>query len=76
MKINNLILRTDSYKPTFWPMYPEGTDGLYSYMESRGGKFSETVMFGTHFYLVEYLSQSVTQEMVRISLKWILMLSL
>lgn len=61
---NNLILRTDSYKVTHWPVYPSGTEYLYSYLESRGGMFSETVMFGATYYLKEYLSTPITQDMI------------
>ena len=61
---NNLILRTDSYKVTHWPLYPSGTEFLYSYLESRGGVFSETVMFGTQYYLKKYLDVRITKEMI------------
>lgn len=61
---NNLILRTDSYKVSHWPVYPEGTDYIFSYMESRGGAFAETVMAGTNFYLRRYLDVRITKEMV------------
>ena len=35
----NLLLRTDSYKVTHWRQYPPKTEFVYSYFESRGGKF-------------------------------------
>ena len=31
--------------------YPPGTELVYSYFESRGGKFSETVFFGLQYIL-------------------------
>lgn len=43
---NNLILSTDSYKLGHHQQYPEGTQKVYSYFESRGGKFPYTVFFG------------------------------
>ena len=51
----NPILRTDSYKLTHWNQYPVGTEHVYSYLESRGGFFDETVLVGTRYYLKEYL---------------------
>lgn len=57
----NLILKTDSYKITHGPVYPEGTQHVLSYMESRGGRFPETVMVGLQYYLQEYLSKPITQ---------------
>ena len=38
----NLVLQTDSYKFTHWKQYPPGTEYVYSYLESRGGMFSQT----------------------------------
>lgn len=69
MTTKNLILRTDSYKVSHWPVYPEGTDFIYSYLESRGGLFPETVMAGTHFYLKRYLDVRITAEMVEYARK-------
>ena len=47
----NLLLMTDSYKFTHWRQYPPGTERVYSYIESRGGMFAETVFFGLQYYL-------------------------
>lgn len=55
---------TDSYKVTHWPVYPKGTEFVYSYMESRGGKFSETVQFGQLYYVAKYLTNPITMEMI------------
>jgi len=63
MMRNNFILQTDSYKLTHWKQYPEGTTKVYSYLESRGGKFDSTLFFGLQYYLKEYFEgQVVTQE--------------
>lgn len=54
------IIRSDSYKVSHAPQLPPGTTGTYSYMESRGGLFPETVWFGLNYYLKEYLSERIT----------------
>ena len=51
----NFLLRTDSYKFTHWKQYPPHTTGIYSYLESRGGMFPNTVFFGLQYYLRTYL---------------------
>jgi nicotinamide phosphoribosyltransferase len=52
-------LRSDSYKLTHWRQYPPGTTEVYSYLESRGGRFPQTVFFGLQPYLRRYLAGSV-----------------
>jgi nicotinamide phosphoribosyltransferase len=52
-------LRSDSYKLTHWRQYPPGTTEVYSYLESRGGRFPQTVFFGLQPYLRSYLAGSV-----------------
>ena len=64
MKNKNLILATDSYKLTHWKQYPKGTTTIYSYLESRGGKFPATLFFGLQYYLKKYLTIQITKEMV------------
>jgi len=58
-KIISLILDTDSYKFSHWKQYPPNTTAMYSYLESRGGKFEKTVFFGLQYYLKKYLSTSI-----------------
>jgi nicotinamide phosphoribosyltransferase len=60
----NPILLTDSYKVTHWKAYPEGTEYVYSYLESRGGIYQETVFFGLQYYLKKYLTVRITHEMI------------
>ncbi len=60
----NLILDTDSYKASHWLQYPPGTTAIYSYLESRGGKYAQTVFFGLQYILKKYLSQPVEIWMV------------
>jgi nicotinamide phosphoribosyltransferase len=50
----NFLLRTDSYKFTHWKQYPAKTTRIYSYLESRGGMFPNTVFFGLQYYLKHY----------------------
>jgi nicotinamide phosphoribosyltransferase len=57
----NLILDTDSYKASHWQQYPPGTTGMYSYLESRGGTYGQTVFFGLQYLLKEYLAGSVVE---------------
>lgn len=51
---SNPILLTDSYKVTHWRQYPPATEFVYSYLESRGGKFDEVVFFGLQYILDRY----------------------
>ncbi len=60
----NLILDTDSYKASHWLQYPPGTTAMFSYLESRGGKYAQTVFFGLQYILKKYLTQSVEPWMV------------
>ena len=57
----NILLNTDSYKVSMFKQYPAGTTGVYSYIESRGGKYDKTVMFGLQAFIKEYLLEPITQ---------------
>jgi nicotinamide phosphoribosyltransferase len=57
----NLILNTDSYKVSMFKQYPAGTTGVYSYIESRGGRYDRTVFFGLQAFIKEYLLAPITQ---------------
>lgn len=59
--IDNLILKTDSYKASHWLQYPPGTKKVFSYFESRGGKFTHTVFFGLLYYL-EQLAKGIDHD--------------
>lgn len=61
---NNLLLDTDSYKASHYLQYPANTTRVFSYIESRGGKYGQTVFFGLQYMLKEYLSKPITKEMV------------
>lgn len=62
--MHNVILLADSYKYSQFNQYPEGTEYVYSYIESRGGKYDETVFFGLQAFIKEYLTQPITMEMI------------
>lgn len=68
--MENLILKTDSYKLTHWKMLPPGSAYAYSYIESRGSDqhetrglldgYKETLWFGLQAILKRHFSQPVT----------------
>jgi nicotinamide phosphoribosyltransferase len=58
----NIILATDGYKLTHWKQYPPGTRTVYSYFESRGGKFDSTIFFGLQYFIQRYLSGPVVTK--------------
>lgn len=58
----SIILNTDSYKVSMWKQYPPHTTQVYSYVESRGGKYKETVFFGLQAFIKEYLTNPITME--------------
>lgn len=60
----NIILNADSYKFSQWPQYPKGTEYVYSYIESRGGKYDKLVFLGLQAFIRKYLSKPVTRKMV------------
>lgn len=62
--LNNLLLNTDSYKASHFVQYPPGSDGMFSYIESRGGAYDRTVFFGLQIILKEYLAQPITRAMI------------
>jgi nicotinamide phosphoribosyltransferase len=63
----NLILNTDSYKVSMFKQYPAGTTGVYSYIESRGGRYDRTVFFGLQAFIKEYLLDPITQADIDIA---------
>jgi nicotinamide phosphoribosyltransferase len=63
--IDNIILATDSYKLTHAAMYPEGTKGVYSYLEARkGARDPYTVFFGLQAILEDLEGVVVTAEKI------------
>lgn len=62
--MENIILATDSYKASHFSLYPPDVTGLYSYIESRGGKFKEILFFGLQYAITKYLGKPITKEMI------------
>jgi nicotinamide phosphoribosyltransferase len=63
----NLLLNTDSYKYSQFPQYPPQTEGVYSYIESRGGKHDDTLFFGLQMFIKEYLLKPIRMEDIDIA---------
>jgi nicotinamide phosphoribosyltransferase len=61
---DNPITMTDSYKASHWVQYPDDVTSMYSYFESRGGRYRETVFFGLQYYLLHYLTRPITKAHV------------
>lgn len=65
LKPDNLILCTDAYKYSHHKFYGVEMTKMISYLESRGGKFSETVFYGLQIILKQYLEGiAITKEEV------------
>lgn len=58
----NIILKTDSYKPSHWLQYPPDTRGIYSFFESRGGEFDATLFFGLQYLIKKHLVGRVVTD--------------
>ena len=72
MILSNILKMTDSYKTSHAVQYPPGTTKVYSYLESRGGEYRETVFFGLQYFLTRYLEGCVvTPERIADAKKFI-----
>jgi nicotinamide phosphoribosyltransferase len=61
----NILLLADAYKYSHHKLYYPGTTKIYSYLESRGGEYGETVFFGLQYFLKHYLEGKViTREKI------------
>lgn len=58
----NVLQDQDSYKYSHYLQYKPGTKSMFSYIESRGGKYPKTVFFGLQYYLKEYFEGVVITE--------------
>jgi nicotinamide phosphoribosyltransferase len=64
-KPDNLVLCSDAYKYSHPKFYGTTMTKMISYMESRGGKFSETLFYGLQIILKQYLEGvAITKEEV------------
>lgn len=61
----NSINDTDSYKLSHFLLYPDNMEYMESYLESRGGEFSECTLFGLQYVIHRYLAKTVTEEMIQ-----------
>ncbi|NUX56477.1 nicotinate phosphoribosyltransferase [Paraburkholderia youngii] len=62
--LSNPILNTDSYKASHFLQYPPDATAMFSYIESRGGRYDRTLFFGLQMLLKEYLCRPVTGAMI------------
>lgn len=60
----SLITDTDSYKFSHWNQYPAHTTQMMSYVESRGGPFSDCTLFGLQYLMHEYLAKPISRAQV------------
>merc|ERR1719410_1478826 len=65
---DNIILLSDSYKVSHWKQYPDGTEYVYSYFESRGCDnkgWDSVCFFGLQYFLKRYMvGQVVTKAKI------------
>lgn len=60
----NPILNTDSYKASHYLQYPPEASAMFSYIESRGGRYDRTLFFGLQMLIKEYLCRPIMAEMI------------
>jgi nicotinamide phosphoribosyltransferase len=58
----SILLNADSYKFSQFNQYPEGTEYVYSYIESRGGKYDTTVFFGLQAFIYKHLLHPIVMS--------------
>lgn len=66
----SILLDVDSYKVSMWKQYPPGTEYVYSYIESRGGRYDKTLFFGLQAFIREKLSVPITLEEIKFADKF------
>lgn len=63
--MTNIIKLTDSYKVSHARQYPPGTERIFSFFESRGGRFTTVTFFGLQYLIKKYLvGQVVTHSKI------------
>lgn len=63
----SIIFNTDSYKYSQWNQYPQNTRYVYSYIESRGGKWEDLIYLGFLQAFFDEYFQPITQEDIDIA---------
>ena len=67
MLIDELMMRSDGYKYGHPDMLPEGTEHVYSYLESRGGaRYNRTLFNGLQPMLLQYMEGRVITSTAQI----------
>lgn len=56
----NLVMLSDSYKYSQPYQYPLDVDGMYGYLESRGGVYENILWDGMQYYIKKFLSKPIT----------------
>lgn len=59
---SNPILATDSYKLSHPTVYPEGTDGMYAYIEPRTNGKDTVMLFGLQMWLIKFVENPATLD--------------
>jgi nicotinamide phosphoribosyltransferase len=67
--LKSIMTNTDSYKASMYKQYPPGTTIVYSYIESRGGKYDRTLFFGLQTFIKQYLMKLITREQIEFAAK-------
>jgi nicotinamide phosphoribosyltransferase len=57
----SILLDTDSYKVSMWKQYPAGTEYVYSYISSRGGRYAQTEFIGVQAFAKRLAKIRITQ---------------
>lgn len=58
----NILYNTDSYKGTHHKGIRPGVKYIYSYLESRGGKYDEIPLLGIEKFIAEVLKKQITKD--------------
>lgn len=62
--LKSILVNTDSYKVSMPKQYPPGTENVFSYIESRGGKYDGILFFGLQSFIADYLHKQITRDEV------------
>ncbi len=70
MDTKSILQDTDSYKVSMWKQYPPGTEYVYSYITSRGGKYKKTKFFLAQKFVRDIAKMRVTMADVEFADKF------
>ena len=59
---NSILVNTDSYKVSMPQQYPPGTKTVFSYIESRGGRYDQTLFALFQPFLHDVMLRRVTKD--------------